>query len=330
MSLGGIGRRSLLGAAGGLALGGQAALAQGAAYPDRPVRVIIPFPPGGPMDMVARMLEQSLPPRFGRQPLVVENRSGGGGTIAMEAAMRAAPDGHTMIITTPGPGAVLLSLVPRIAYHTPRDFAAVTTMFESPSTLVVRANSPLRSFADVLAAARRDPGRLNFATTGIGGTPHLAVELVKMRTGINVTHVPYRGAGPAQTALLSGEVDFAFLDLSGQLAQIRGGTLRAMAVAAAERHPAAPDVPTLAELGVPDVQVASWYMVLVPAATPRDRIAALYTAITGILNETEARQRFTGLGFLVRGTSPEATQAFLANEVTKWAEVIRVANIRLE
>jgi tripartite-type tricarboxylate transporter receptor subunit TctC len=235
-----------------------------------------------------------------------------------------------MIITTPGPGAVLLSLVPRIAYHTPRDFAAVTTMFESPSTLVVRANSPLRSFADVLAAARRDPGRLNFATTGIGGTPHLAVELVKMRTGINVTHVPYRGAGPAQTALLSGEVDFAFLDLSGQLAQIRGGTLRAMAVAAAERHPAAPDVPTLAELGVPDVQVASWYMVLVPAATPRDRIAALYTAITGILNETEARQRFTGLGFLVRGTSPEATQAFLANEVTKWAEVIRVANIRLE
>ncbi|MGG5822075.1 Bug family tripartite tricarboxylate transporter substrate binding protein [Falsiroseomonas sp. HW251] len=306
------------------------ALAQGAAWPDRPIKVIIPFPPGGPMDMVARMLEQLLPSRLRRQPIVVENRSGGGGAIAMDAAARAAPDGYTVIITTPGPGSVLQTLVPGIAYDSPRDFAGVTNMFESPSTLWVRTESPLRSFADVLDAARRQPGRLNFATTGIGGTPHLAAELLQMRAGVRFTHVPYRGAGPAQTAILAGEVDFAFLDLSGMLAAYRGGTLRGLAMAASERHPAAPEIPTVAELGVPGVEVASWYMVLVPAATPRDRIAALHRAIDDILQLPENRERFTGMGFRMKATTPEATDAFLRAEVTKWAEVIRVANIRPE
>ncbi len=306
------------------------ALAQGAPWPDRPIKVIIPFPPGGPMDMVARMLEQSLPARLRRQPIVVENRSGGGGAIAMDAAARAAPDGYTVIITTPGPGSVLQTLVPGITYDSPRDFAGVTNMFESPSTLWVRTESPLRSFADVLEAARRQPGRLNYATTGIGGTPHLAAELLQRRAGLRFTQVPSRGAGPAQTAILAGEVDFAFLDLSGMIAAYRGGTLRGLAMAAAERHPAAPEIPTVAELGVPGVEVASWYMVLVPAATPRERIVALHRAIDDILQQPDNRERFTGMGFRVKATTPEATDAFLRAEVTKWAEVIRVANIRPE
>jgi tripartite-type tricarboxylate transporter receptor subunit TctC len=306
------------------------ALAQGAPWPDRPIKVIIPFPPGGPMDTVARMLEQSLPPRLRRQPIVVENRSGGGGAIAMDAAARAAPDGYTIIITTPGPGSVLQSLVPGISYDSPRDFAGVTNMFESPSTLWVRTDSPLRSFADVLEAARRQPGRLNFATTGIGGTPHLAAELLQMRAGVRFTHVPYRGAGPAQIAILTGEVDFAFLDLSGMLAAYRGGTLRGLAIAAAERHPAAPEIATVAELGVPGVEVASWYMVLVPAATPRERIVTLHRAIDDILQQPENRDRFTATGFRIKATTPEATDVFLRGEVAKWAEVIRLANIRPE
>jgi tripartite-type tricarboxylate transporter receptor subunit TctC len=181
-----------------------------------------------------------------------------------------------------------------------------------------------------LEAARRQPGKLNFATTGIGGTPHLAAELLQMRSGVRFTHVPYRGAGPAQTAILSGEVDFAFLDLSGMLAAYRGGALRGLAMAASERHPAAPEIPTVAELGVPGVEVASWYMVLAPAATPRDRIVALHRAIDDILQQPENRDRFTGMGFRIKATTPEATDAFLRAEVTKWAEVIRAANIRLE
>ena len=151
-----------------------------------------------------------------------------------------------------------------------------------------------------------------------------------MRAGVRFTHVPYRGAGPAQTAILAGEVDFAFLDLSGMIGAYRGGSLRALAMAASERHPAAPEIPTVAELGVPGVEVASWYMVLVPAATPRDRIVTLHRAIDDILQLPENHDRFTGMGFRMKTTTPEATDAFLRAEVTKWAEVIRVANIRPE
>jgi tripartite-type tricarboxylate transporter receptor subunit TctC len=321
-------RRALL--AGGACLLGLPADAQPTAWPDRPMKLLVPFPAGGPLDLVARMLEQALPARLTRQPLVVENRSGGGGGIAMVEAARAAPDGTTMILTTPGPGAVLQSLVPGITYSTPRDFAAVTVALDTPSALVVRAASPYRTLADVLAAARRDPGKLNYASSGIGGTPHLAAALMNLRADTRMTHVAYRGAAPAQTAILAGEVDFAFLDLSGVAQHIRSGSMRCLAVAAASRNAAVPDVPTVAEAGVPGVEVATWYALLVPAATPRDRVAMLHTAIAAILREPENAPRFESLGFRVLGTSPEEADGFLRNEVAKWAEVIRAADIRPE
>ena len=327
-------RRALLGAATCLATTGLAvppAPAQTAGgFPDRPFRLLVPFPAGGPLDLVARMLEQSLPPRMRRQPVVVENRSGGGGGIAMDAAARAAPDGQTLILTTPGPGAVLQSLVPGITYNTPRDFSAVTIALDTPSALVVRPGSPHRSLGDLLAAARQAPGRLNFGSSGIGGTPHLAAELTKLRSLTQMTHVAYRGAAPAQTAVIAGEVDFAFLDLSGVIGHIRGGTMRCLGIAAAARNAAVPEVPTIAEAGVAGVEVATWYALLVPAATPRDRVTALHAAIAEILREAEHRQRFVDLGFRVLGTTPEEADAFLRGEVAKWAEVIRTAEIKPE
>ncbi|HYF06500.1 MAG TPA: tripartite tricarboxylate transporter substrate binding protein, partial [Acetobacteraceae bacterium] len=275
-----------------LALPLLAAPARAQTFPDRPVRLIVPFPPGGPVDTAARILAAALPEAL-RQPVVVENRSGAGGVVGTEAAARAAPDGHTLGFCSTGSVAVSVSLVPNLSYDPRRDFAPVTIVSGVPSMLVVRPGLAPRTLAEFLALARQRPGGITYASTGPGGTPHLAMELLKLRAGVDITHVSYRGAAPVLTALAAGEVDCAFLDVAVLLPHVRDGRLRPLGVTAERRSEAAPDIPTIAEGGVGGVLVENWYAVLAPAATPADRVVILQAAFSATMARPDVAPRFT-------------------------------------
>lgn len=317
----GFGRR----AAFALALAPLAARGQG--FPDRPIRLIVPFPPGGPVDAAARIVAQALPPLLGQQ-VVVENRSGAGGSVGIDALAKAAPDGFTLALGSTGAVAVNVSLIPNLSYDPRRDLLPVGMVSGVPSLLVVRPGLPVRDMAGLLALVRQQPGKLTFASTGPGGTPHLASELLKLRAGLDIVHVAYRGAAPAITALLGNEVDMAFLDLSVLLPQVRDGTLRPLALAAAARAPALPEVPTLTEAGIAGVEVENWYAVLAPARLPPERLAVLSAALRGALAQPETAARFTTQGARIIGGTPEAAASFIAAEIERWGEVVRRADIK--
>jgi len=301
-------------------------------FPDRPVRLIVPFPPGGPVDSAARLIAAALPEHLRGQPAVVENRSGAGGVVGVDAVTKAAPDGYTLSFSSVGAVAVGVSLLPHLPYDPRRDLAPITIAALVPSLLVVRPGLPVRTMAELLALVRQRPGALSFGSTGPGGTPHLAMELLRLRAGgrLDITHVAYRGAAPAITALLAGEVDCAFLDLSVLLPHVREGKLRALALAARARSPVAPEIPTVAEAGVPGVEVASWYSVLAPAGTPQDRIEVLHAAFAAVLARPDIVRRFAEQGTEVVASRPEATAEFIRSEIAKWGEVVRAANIRAD
>ncbi len=316
-----IGRRGAI----ALGLAPLAARAQG--FPDRPIKLIVPFPPGGPVDAAARIVAQALAPLLG-QPVVIDNRSGAGGSVGIDALAKAAPDGFTLALGSTGAVAVNVSLIPNLSYDPRRDLVPVGMVAGVPSLLVVRPGLPVRDIAGLLALVRQKPGGLSFASTGPGGSPHLAAELLKLRAGLDIVHVAYRGAAPAITALLGNEVDMAFLDLSVLLPQVRDGALRPMALAAAERSPALPAVPTLAESGVAGVEVENWYAVMAPARVPAERLAVLSAALRTALAQPETAARFTVQGARVIGGMPAAAATFIATEIERWAEVVRRADIR--
>jgi len=316
-----IGRRGAI----ALGLAPLAARAQG--FPDRPIKLIVPFPPGGPVDAAARIVAQALAPLLG-QPVVIDNRSGAGGSVGIDALAKAAPDGFTLALGSTGAVAVNVSLIPNLSYDPRRDLVPVGMVAGVPSLLVVRPGLPVRDIAGLLALVRQKPGGLTFASTGPGGSPHLAAELLKLRAGLDIVHVAYRGAAPAITALLGNEVDMAFLDLSVLLPQVRDGVLRPMALAAAERSPALPAVPTLAESGVAGVEVENWYAVMAPARVPAERLAVLSAALRTALAQPETAARFTVQGARVIGGMPAEAVTFIAAEIERWAEVVRRADIR--
>ncbi|MFZ4408783.1 MAG: Bug family tripartite tricarboxylate transporter substrate binding protein [Paracraurococcus sp.] len=316
-----IGRRGAI----ALGLAPLAARAQG--FPDRPIKLIVPFPPGGPVDAAARIVAQALAPLLG-QPVVIDNRSGAGGSVGIDALAKAAPDGFTLALGSTGAVAVNVSLIPNLSYDPRRDLVPVGMVAGVPSLLVVRPGLPVRDIAGLLALVRQKPGGLTFASTGPGGSPHLAAELLKLRAGLDIVHVAYRGAAPAITALLGNEVDMAFLDLSVLLPQVRDGALRPMALAAAERSPALPAVPTLAESGVAGVEVENWYAVMAPARVPAERLAVLSAALREAMAQPETAARFTAQGARVIGGTPAEAAAFIAAEIERWAEVVRRADIR--
>jgi tripartite-type tricarboxylate transporter receptor subunit TctC len=317
----GFGRRAAF------ALGLAPFTARAQSFPDRPIKLIVPFPPGGPVDAAARIVAQALAPLLGQQ-VVVENRSGAGGSVGIDAVAKAAPDGLTLALGSTGAVAVNVSLIPNLSYDPRRDLAPVGMVSAVPSLLVVRPGLPVRDMAGLLALVRQKPGGLTFASTGPGGTPHLASELLKLRAGLDIVHVAYRGAAPAITALLGNEVDMAFLDLSVLLPHVRDGVLRAMALAAAARTPALPDVPTVAEAGIAGVEVENWYAVMAPARIPADRMAVLSAALRNALAQPETAARFTAQGARVIGGTPAEAAAFIAAEIDRWAEVVRRADIK--
>lgn len=299
------------------------------AFPSRPIRLIVPFAPGGPSDIVARILAPRMAATLG-QPVVVENRVGAGGVTGVDAVARAAPDGHTIGIGSAG----ALAISPRLGRGTPydplRDLLPITLGVLVPEPLVVPAAQPFRTLAELIAAARAQPGRLNYASSGSGSMPHLAGEQLRAATGIDITHVSYRGGAPLAMAIVTGEVQLGFADLPILLPHIRAGVLRALAVGTQQRLPWIPDVPTMAELGFPSIDANNWHGFVAPARVPEPVMLALHAATAGALLNPEVARMLYDQGAIPGGNSRTEFGAFIRSENEKWGEVIRRGNIQGE
>ena len=299
----------------------------GQAWPNRPLRYIVPFPPGAFNDTLARTLSAELPKTLG-QPVVVENRPGGNTIIGTEAAAKSPPDGYTLF------GAALPFSVIQTLYKTSfdvtRDFAPITLAGITPNLLVATPGAPVSTEKELIAYAKANPGKLNYASTGNGTSNHLSFELFKAMTQTNVTHVPYKGSAPAVTDLIAGQVQVMFDNTPNVLPHVRSGKLRALAVSTKARTPLAPEVPSVDEAGVPGYDVSVWFGVLTVAGTPREVVQRLNTEMVRILTSAEVKERFGKMGVEVVAGTPEHFSGFLKAEVDRWAKVVRDAGIRAD
>jgi tripartite-type tricarboxylate transporter receptor subunit TctC len=297
------------------------------AWPTRFIRLVVPFTPGGGIDGIGRILAARLSEMWGQQ-VVVENKPGAGGNIASEFVARAAPDGYTMYITAAGL-AVNRYLFGSVNYDPVADFAPVTLICLFPNLLVVPNSSSFRSVGDLLADARKNPGKVTFASPGHGSSPHMSGELFKYMAQVDLTHVPYRGAAPAFTDVIAGRVDCTFAVMASGLPLARSGQLRALGVTTAGRVPTAPEVPTIAEAGVPGYDTSSWFAFFVPAKTPPEIIRKMHADTVAALAEPPIKEKLDQLGVVVVGSTPEALGTHLKTEMEKWAPVIKAANIKV-
>jgi len=300
-----------------------------ATWPDRPIRIIVPFPPGGPVDGGARVLGQVLTEGLG-QPVVIENRAGAGGSIGTEAAARATPDGYTLHFGSTGSLAVNQTLIPNLSYDTRRDLAAISVVSAVPMLMVARTGLGVTTVQDAIARARAEPNRFTYGTSGPGGAPHLAGELMRQRGNVHLTMVAYRGAAPTMTAIIAQEVDYTFLDPAVLMPHVRDGRMKALAVTGPQRLAALPDYPTLVEAGLAGVEVENWYALLAPAGTPAGRIARIHAVISTALSRPDTLRSYVEQGQRVVNMTPEQSAAFIRTEVDKWAEVVRAAGMRPE
>ena len=294
-------------------------------FPAKPIRLIVPFPPGGPNDIIARVIGQRMS-EIVHQPIVIDNRGGQAGVLGTDAIAKSAPDGYTIGIVS----ASALSISPtmeKVAYDVARDFAPITLVATVPEMLVVASSVPARDTKELVALAKAEPGKLNFASAGTGGITHLAGELFKLTAKIDIVHVPYRGAAPAINDLLGQQVQMAFLDLPVILPHIKAGTLRAVALGAKERVPTAPDVPTTAEVGMPDILIENWYGMIAPAATPPAIVAALNRVATEAMTDPAVKEKLADQGLTLAPQTPEQFRAYIASETRKWANVIKDAGV---
>ncbi|MDE2376971.1 tripartite tricarboxylate transporter substrate binding protein [Bradyrhizobium sp.] len=295
-------------------------------YPARPIKLIVPFPAGGPNDIIARVVGQRMSELAG-QPVLIDNRGGQGGVLGTDAVAKAAPDGYTIAITSAGALAISPSME-KVAYDTLRDLAPVTLVATVPEMLVVATNVPAGNLAELIALAKAQPGKLNFASTGPGSLPHLAGELLKSAAKIDIVHIPYRGAAPAVNDMLGAQqVQMAFFDLPVLLPQIQAGTLRGIAVGSPARTPGAPDVPTLAEAGFPDLRIVNWYGMVAPKGTPQPIIAALHRLATQAMADPTVKEKLAVQGATLVGDTPEHFGQFIADETARWARVIKDAGV---
>jgi tripartite-type tricarboxylate transporter receptor subunit TctC len=299
---------------------------QAQAYPNRTIRLIAPFPAGGGTDSAARIIAARLSELLDQQ-VVVDNRPGAGSNIGAEAAARSAPDGYTLLLGAP-PLAINRFLYPSLSYDSVTDLAPVSSLCRFPNILAVPVSSPLTSVRSFIDYARANPGKVTYSSPGIGTTPHLSGELFKRMAGIELIHVPYRGAGAgAITDTIAGRVDSAFNTTGSLLQTVRSGQLRGLAVTTLKRFPTLPDLPTIAESGVPGFDVSSWYALFVPAKTPPEIIARLNAATVAALSEPAVRARFEPLGVVVESSTPEGLGALLQSEIDKWGPIIKAAGI---
>ncbi len=302
----------------------QAAAAQD--FPAKPIKLIVPFPAGGPNDIIARIVGQRMS-ELTKQPIVIDNRGGQGGALGTDAVAKANPDGYTIGIVNAGALAINQSME-KVPYETLKDLAPVTLVVTVPEMLVVASNVPAKNMGELVALAKAKPGALNFASTGPGSLPHLAGELLKLTAGIDIVHVPYRGAAPAINDLLGQQVQMTFLDLPAILPHIRSGTLRGIALGTTARAPTAPDVPTTVELGMPELKIENWYGMIAPAGTPPATIAALNRITTTALADPAVKEKLADQGLTTVGDTPEQFRAFIASETAKWAKVVKDAGVQ--
>jgi tripartite-type tricarboxylate transporter receptor subunit TctC len=314
-------------AASAAALPAMSRIARAQAYPARPVRIVVGFAPGGGADINARLIGQWLSERLGQQ-FVIENRPGASGNIATEAVVRAPPDGYTLLVT-PSSAAINATLYNKLSFNFIRDIAPVAGVFRGPYVMVVNPSVPTKTVPELIAYAKANPRKLNMASPGTGTGPHIAGELFKMMAGVDMVHVPYRGAGPSLTNLIGGQVQVTFESTPASIGYIRAGTLRALAVTTTKRSEALPDIPTVAEF-VPGYEASTWYGVCAPKATPAEIVDKLYKEINAGLADPKLKARLADLGGDVLALSPADFGKFIADETEKWGNVIRTLNIKAE
>jgi tripartite-type tricarboxylate transporter receptor subunit TctC len=299
------------------------------AYPSRPIRIIVPFPPGGTSDILSRLIGPKLTERWG-QPVVVESRPGASGAIGAEVAAKSAPDGYTLLFGTNSTFSVNPSLFPKVPYDTLRDFAPVSVTVMTPHVLLVHSSLPAKSVQELIALAKAQPGRLNYASSGGGSAFHLGMELLKTVAGVQIVHVPFKGSALSVNAMLAGDVQMMLIGMATGLPLAKSGRARVLAVANPKRSALAPELPTIAEAGVPGFGYESWFGVVVPARTPRPVIARLHEGLAGVLGQAETRERLAAQGYEVISTTPAQMAAKIREDTVKWAKVIRDSGARPE
>lgn len=304
---------------------GHGAFAQ--SYPDRSVIMVSPYSAGGGADLIARLISQKLSDRL-HQSFVVENRLGAGGVIAATSVARSKPDGYTLFMATSTQLAIQVTLHKKLAYDPAKDFQPIALVASVPFVLIVSPTLPVHSLTDLIKLAKEKPGQLTFGSSGVGGPPHLYTQLLMSMTGIKMTHVPYKGTSQALNDLLAGTVPIIFCDLAPAVQQIKAGKVRALGISTKTRFPTIPDVPPVAEAGVPGFDASAWLMLVAPANTPKDIVAKLHDAVKAIVADPEIQKKLTGLGVIPIDSGPtDELKTYVKSEITRWGDVVRQAGI---
>jgi tripartite-type tricarboxylate transporter receptor subunit TctC len=297
-------------------------------YPAKPIRFILPFPPGGGTDILGRVIAERLTVNLG-QPVVIENRGGAGGNVGAEAAAKSAPDGYTIVLAAPSL-AISPSLYSKLNYDPVKDLAPISLVGTVPNVLITYPSLPAQNLAEFIALAKTKPGAMNFGSGGSGTSNHLAGELFNIVAGVKLVHVPYKGVNLAMNDVLGGQIQLVVIGIPAAQPHIRAGRLRALAVIAPQRSPALPEVPTVAEAGLPNFEVTTWYGVLAPAGTPRPVIARLNAELVRVMHAPDLKERFAATGTEPRTSTPEEFADYIQQEIAKWGRVVREAGLRAD
>nr|WP_145545861.1 tripartite tricarboxylate transporter substrate binding protein [Variovorax boronicumulans] len=310
------------------ALAAAPVLAQ-APYPTKPVRLIVPYPPGGTTDLLARLVAAGLGEKLG-QSFTVENRAGASGAIGSLAVAKAPADGYTLVMATISSHGINSALNKALPYDPVADFAPITCVASTPNVITVNAQLPVKTLPELLAMARAQPGKLSFGSTSAGGSPHMSVELLKMMAGVDMVHIPYKGGGPMLTDLIGGQIPVGVDNLPSSMAHIQSGHIRALAVTTAQRWPGTPDIPTVAESGVPGYEASAWFGLLAPAGTPRPVVDLLQRSVAELLRQPAAAQRLQEMGAAPVVNAPDDFGRQIAAEIDKWKKVVAATGVKVE
>jgi tripartite-type tricarboxylate transporter receptor subunit TctC len=309
-----------------LAFSSTSVLAQ--AFPSKPVRLIVTYPPGGSSDLMGRLMAKKLSDLWG-QPIIVENKGGAAGSIGMDYAARQAPDGYSFVLGNFGP-ALVNPLMSKVSYNMDKDFIPISLTASGPNVLVVPANSPYKNLQELLDAAKAKPNSLNFGTSGPGSMSHIATEMIMRQSGVQMTHVPYKGGGLALVDLMAGQIDFIVSDALPAAEHIKSGKIRALAITSGSRTPLVPGVPTFSEAGLPGFVALTWWGVFLPTGTPKDIQEKYYTSLVKIMSDPEIKERFAAMGVQAQATTPDEFKAYLASENTRYAKLISDNKIKAD